>query len=191
MNISCAAPADTVAGVAHDRYILCGHPKPAPRYTMTATNELVEKYLNGPKQLRAATTGLTREQAMARPVSGKWSVLEVVCHLADFEPVYVERMKRVITHERPLLMAADESLFAAKLAYHDRDLEEELRVIELTRGSFGRILKTLPAEAFQRTGVHTERGLKTLEELLSLIANHIPHHVPFIAEKRKALGIPA
>jgi uncharacterized damage-inducible protein DinB len=158
---------------------------------MAATNELIEKYLTGPKQLRAATVGLTREQAMARPVPGKWSVLEVVCHLADFEPIYVERMKRVISHDRPLLMAADETLFAAKLAYHERDLDEELRVIELTRGTFARILRTLPADAFQRTGVHAERGLKTLEELLNLITNHIPHHVPFIADKRKALGLPA
>jgi uncharacterized damage-inducible protein DinB len=158
---------------------------------MAAANQLIERYLNGPKQLRAATAGLTREQIVARPVPGKWSVLEVVCHLADFEPIYVERMKRVITHDRPLIMAADENLFAAKLAYHERDLEEELRVIELTRNTFGRILRTLPAEAFQRTGVHAERGLKTLEELLTLITNHIPHHLPFVAEKRKALGVPA
>jgi hypothetical protein len=59
----------------------------------------------------------------------------------------------------------------------------------LTRNSFGRILRTLPADAFQRTGVHSERGLKTLEELLTLISNHIPHHLPFIAEKRRALGV--
>ncbi len=158
---------------------------------MAATNELIEKYLDGPKQLRAAVAGLTREQVLARPVPGKWSVLEVVCHLADFEPVYVDRMKRVITHDKPLLMGADEQLYAAKLCYHERDLEEELRVVELTRGAFGRILRTLPADAFQRVGVHSERGLKTLEELLALIGNHIPHHLPFIAEKRKALGLAA
>jgi uncharacterized damage-inducible protein DinB len=156
---------------------------------MAAINELIEKYLNGPKQLRAAVTGLTREQLLARPVAGKWSVMEVVCHLADFEPVYADRMKRVITHDKPLLMGADENLYAAKLAYQERDLEEELRTVESVRGSMGRILRTLPADAFQRTGVHSERGLKTLEELLTLIGNHIPHHLPFIAEKRRALGV--
>ncbi len=158
---------------------------------MAATNELIEKYLEGPKQLRAAVAGLTREQVLARPVPGKWSVLEVVCHIADFEPVYVDRMKRIITHDKPLLMGADEQLYAAKLAYQERDLEEELRVVELTRGAFSRILRTLPADTFQRVGVHSERGLKTLEEFLTSIGNHIPHHLPFIVEKRKALGLAA
>lgn len=156
---------------------------------MTAVNELIEKYLAGPKQLRAAVAGLTREQAMKRPVPGKWSVLEVVCHIADFEPVYVVRMKQVIAHDSALLMAMDQDRFAATMAYHSRDMEEELRIIEDTRSSFGRILRTLPPEAYQRTGVHTERGLKTLEELLNYITIHIPHHLPFIAEKRKALGL--
>ncbi len=158
---------------------------------MAVTNELIEKYLEGPKQLRAAVAGLTREQILARPVPGKWSVLEVVCHIADFEPVYVDRMKRVITHDRPLLMGADEQLYAAKLAYQERDLEEELRVVEMTRSAFSRILRTLPPDAYQRAGVHSERGLNTLEEFLRSIGNHIPHHLPFIAEKRKAMGLVA
>jgi hypothetical protein len=37
-------------------------------------------------------------------------------------------------------------------------------------------------------GVHTERGELTLEKLLTVANYHIPHHLPFIAEKRKALG---
>lgn len=155
---------------------------------MAAIAELINKYLAGGKQLREAVSGLTREQLIARPIPGKWSVLEVVCHIADFEPVYVDRMKRVITHENPLLMGADQDLYSAKLFYHERDLEEELRTVETVRSGMGRILGKLPAEAFQRTGVHSERGLLTLEQLLTGIGNHIPHHLPFIAEKRAAFA---
>jgi hypothetical protein len=46
--------------------------------------------------LREATAGMTREQTMARPVAGKWSTLEVVCHIADFEIVGADRIKRVM-----------------------------------------------------------------------------------------------
>src|SRR5258707_8772959 len=99
---------------------------------MASVAELVENYVAGPRTLRQAVTGLTREQLIARPVAGKWSILEVVCHIADFEPVYTERMKRVIALEKPTFLGADENLFAAKLAYHDRDLEEELKIIETT-----------------------------------------------------------
>jgi uncharacterized damage-inducible protein DinB len=158
---------------------------------MASIAELVENYVAGPRALRQAITGLTREQLTARPVPGKWSILEVVCHIADFEPVYTERMKRVIALEKPTFLGADENLFAAKLAYHDRDLEEELKIIETTRSQMARILRTLPQSALERVGNHDERGPRTLENLVATITNHIPHHLKFVAEKRKALGLSA
>lgn len=158
---------------------------------MSSLTEIVDNYAAGPRTLRQAMAGLTREQLVARPVPGKWSILEVVCHIADFEPVYTERMKRVIALERPTLLGADENLFAAKLAYHERDLEEELRIIEVTRSQMARILRTLPESALQRIGEHNERGPRTLENLVTTITNHIPHHLKFVAEKRKALGLSA
>jgi uncharacterized damage-inducible protein DinB len=158
---------------------------------MASVAELVENYVAGPRTLRQAVTGLTREQLTDRPVPGKWSILELVCHIADFEPVYAERMKRVIALEKPTFLGADENLFAAKLAYHDRDVEEELKIIETTRSQMGRILRTLPQTALERVGNHDERGPRTLENLITTITNHIPHHLKFVAEKRKALGLPA
>jgi uncharacterized damage-inducible protein DinB len=154
-------------------------------------SQIVESYLAGPATLRKAVAGMSREQERARPVPGKWSTLEVVCHLADFEPIYADRIKRVIALEDPKLLSADENLFAAALAYHERDLEEELTIIEGTRSQIARILRTLKPEALLRAGVHDERGRLTLEQLLASATNHIAHHVPFIIEKRKALGLRA
>lgn len=156
---------------------------------MATSAQLIESYLAGPAMLRQTVAGMTREQVLARPVPGRWSTLEVVCHLADFEPVFADRMKRVIALEQPTLLGADENRFAATLAYHDRDLEEELAIIDKTRTQMGRILKKLPAEALARVGVHSERGPRTLEQLLESAVNHIQHHVKFIHEKRKALGL--
>jgi hypothetical protein len=158
---------------------------------MPSLAELIDNYLAGPRALRQAVAGLTREQLLARPVAGKWSTLEVVCHLADFDPILADRMKRVIAEERPQLLGADEKRFAAALAYHERDVEEELTIIERTRSQMARILRTLPPEALRRAGVHTERGPLTLEQLLTITTKHIPHHIAFIADKRKALGLPA
>ena len=154
-------------------------------------DETIDAYLAGATALRTAVAGMSREQLLARPVAGKWSTLELVCHLADFEPILAERMKRVIAFDRPTLLAADENQFVAKLAYHERDVEEELRIVENTRRQMARILRRLPAEAFERVGMHSERGPKTLAELLATATNHIPHHLPFVAEKRKALGLSA
>jgi uncharacterized damage-inducible protein DinB len=156
---------------------------------MSTMNTLIEQYLEGPKQLRQAVAGMSREQALTRPIVGKWSTLEVVCHLADFDPIYVDRMKRVIAEDKPTLTGADEQKFAAALCYQDRDLQEELTIIDLTRSQMARILRKLPESALQRVGTHSERGPMTLEKLLTTIIGHIPHHANFILEKRQALGL--
>jgi hypothetical protein len=130
---------------------------------------------------------MTREQLLARPLPGKWSTQEVVCHLADYEPIYADRMKRVIALEEPELLKGDPKLFATRLAYDHRDLEEELALIELTRKQMSRILRTLTLEDFQRKGGHSRDGVLTLEVLLQRITDHIPHHIRFMEEKRRAM----
>ena len=150
---------------------------------------LLEQYLQGIDQLRSAISGMTPEQLKAKPISGRWSTLEVVAHIADFEPVLAERMKRIIALDRPLLLVADENLFLNSLSYDKRDINEELAIIEFTRKQMARILKSLPEENATRTGVHSQKGLVSLEAVLTSAVNHIPHHLKFIQEKRVALGI--
>ena len=152
------------------------------------TTTLIGNYLDGPQLLRKAVAGMTPEQLVARPIPGKWSTLEVVCHLADFEIVYADRIKRVIAENEPAFSSGDPDLFAARLAYHDRIAEDELLLIETVRKQIARILRTLKAEDFQRRGIHSEAGPLTLETLVQRITAHIPHHVQFIEETRKAMA---
>jgi uncharacterized damage-inducible protein DinB len=150
--------------------------------------QLIADYAAGPQRLREAVAGMSREAVLARPVPGRWNTLEVVCHIADFEPVYADRMKRVVAEEKPQLLSGDPQLFAARLAYGARDLEEELALIETVRRQMARILAELRPEDFTRVGMHSVDGPLSLELLLTRITNHIPHHVAFIEEKRRALA---
>lgn len=152
---------------------------------------MIDAYAAGPQLLRDAVGGMSPAQLLARPIPEKWSTLEVVCHLADFEIVYANRIKRVIAEYEPTLFGGDPDVFAARLAYQDRDLNEELAITETVRKQVCRILRTLKAEDFQRRGNHSERGPLTLAMLVTQITGHIPHHVRFIEQKRKALGEPA
>lgn len=151
--------------------------------------ELADSYLAGSAHLRAAIAGMTREQLIARPVPGKWSTLEVVAHISDFEPIMADRIKRVASHDNPTLLGADENLFAEHLFYHDRNINEELAVIDAIRTSTARTLRQLPADSLHRVGTHNESGVLTLEQLILRATNHITHHLTFIREKRKALGL--
>jgi hypothetical protein len=162
--------------------LVCRRKKPVE------TKTLIDNYLDGPQLLRKAVAGMSQEQLVARPIPRKWSTLEVICHLADFEIVYADRIKRVIAENDPTLFGGDPDGFAARLAYHQRNAEEELLLIEAIRKQVARILRTVKLDDFQRRGIHSESGPLTLETLVQRITGHIPHHVRFIEEKRKAMA---
>ena len=151
------------------------------------TNELTNEYAAGPQKLRDAIAGMTPDEIDAAPVPSKWSTRQVVCHLADFEPVYADRMKHVIAEDQPSFSGGFHQQFAEHLAYDQRDIEAELTMIEVTRSQMARILRSLPPEAFDRTGIHSVDGPMTLRSLLERITNHIPHHAQFIDEKKQAM----
>lgn len=171
----------------HPSPLMQHHQEPLMNLSELNISDLITEYLHGPQLLCEAVAGMTKDEAVARPISGKWSTLEVVAHLADFEPVYADRMKRTLAENEPTLFGGDPDKFAARLAYHDRNLESELKLIDIVRQQMATILRTVPAADFERVGRHSEAGPLTLRTFLERITGHIPHHLPFIAEKRRAL----
>ena len=153
------------------------------------TERLTDNYAAGPERLRQAVAGMTDEQLDAKPIPGTWSTRQVVCHVADFEPIYADRIKRVIAEDEPTFFGGDPDVFAARLAYDDRDVDEELRLIECTRRQMARILKSLTTADFRRTGNQFDDGRLDLTTLLTRITDHLPHHVRFIEAKREALRL--
>jgi uncharacterized damage-inducible protein DinB len=149
--------------------------------------DLVSAYEHGIDLLCAAVDGLTPVQLRSRPIPGKWSALEVVCHVADCEQFFADRMKRTLAMERPLLVGADGFRYPEPLGYQQHDLKEELDLVAVTRRQMARILRSTAPEAWQRTAVHTETGLVTLRQLLLHAINHLQHHLKFVAEKRAAI----
>ena len=155
---------------------------------MSDIQTLLDRYSTGCDLLRTAVEQIAASDYDAIPVAGKWSVRQVVCHIADFEPIYADRMKRVLVEDNPTFFGGNPDVFAAGLAYHTRDVAEELQLIDMTRRQLSIILKNCDIEDFQRTGVHSDDGPITLETLLERITGHIPHHAKFIDEKAAALN---
>jgi uncharacterized damage-inducible protein DinB len=156
---------------------------------MATLSELTTAYLAGAAKVKAVAAGLTRDQATGHPVPGKWSMVECVCHLADFEPIFADRMKRILAMDKPMIWSADENDYAKALSYQDRDLDEEVAVIDAVRRSTARLLKAQPDAAMQRMGNHNLRGMMTLEQVLQTAVNHLEHHLKHMVDKRKALGL--
>ena len=150
---------------------------------------LLDAYLGGPDRLRSAVTGLSREQMISRPITGRWSVLEVVCHLVDTDANIAHRIKRVLSEERPVFDRVKPELMLAALAYHDRDVEVELGIFDLGRRQIARILKASRSEAWERIGIVGDRGDRTVAQMMNGAVEHLAHHLGFVIEKRRALGI--
>jgi hypothetical protein len=149
----------------------------------------IDDYLAGPRELRAAVVGLGREQLVSRPVPGKWSVLEVVCHLADTDANIAHRIKRILSEDRPVFDRVQPDRMQAALAYHERDVEEELTLFDVGRRQIARILAASPAEAWVRTGVMGDRGDRSVAQMVDGAVQHLAHHLAFVVEKRRALGL--
>jgi uncharacterized damage-inducible protein DinB len=150
--------------------------------------QLIDRYANGAEQLQQAVAGLNRSEMLAVPIPGKWSIQQVVIHLADAEASFADRIRRIIAMDGPVLLAWDENKFIQQLHYNQQSAEDAVAYVGIIRRQTSRILRELPNEAFSRTGEHSEKGRQTLENVVSSAVNHMDHHLKFVAEKRLKLG---
>jgi uncharacterized damage-inducible protein DinB len=155
---------------------------------MTSVEAMIDRYSRGGAQLREAVRGLSADQLDAHPVAGTWSIREIVVHLLDSDLAATHRMRRIAAEEGPLLIAYDETAFAARLGYEQADLELVLRLFEDQRRFTADWLRRLDPEAFERWGVHNQRGKVTLADMVRLYAEHVDHHLKFIVSKREMVS---
>ncbi len=158
-------------------------------YNSDEIESLILEYMEGPKILEESLLGMSKEDMLKRPIEGKWSTLEVICHISDIEIVYADRIKRILAEERPTLFSANPERFAKSLYYHDREPTEELHLIYSIRNHVAKILNQLEEHHWQRIGIHSKLGEVTLLQVIKTITYHIPHHVKFILEKKEKLGL--
>ena len=154
--------------------------------------ELIDDYFRGAEKVALAIRGLTREDLLCKPDPnaniGKWSIQEVVLHLADCDGVFADRMKRVLSEDNQQLLAFDENKWAASLAYDEQSAEDAATIFELTRKQMTTVLRAASDAQLARTGTHSERGKQTVLDILGYAVRHLDHHLKFIHAKRAAMG---
>lgn len=154
-----------------------------------SSHELIDAYRNGPTQVREAIAGMDAHTLRARPIAGKMSSLEVLCHIVDSDRFMCDRVKRTIATDKPLLMGVESASYPEPLHYHDRDPELDLALLAAQRAQLAADLDRLPEHSWCRTAVHSENGTQTLLEILDHAVDHLDSHLIAIAEKRRALGL--
>lgn len=151
--------------------------------------QLLNAYRDGAAILREALSGMDASSLQARPVEGKLSSMEVACHIVDSDQFMCDRMRRTIATEKPLLMGVESVAYVGVFDYHGRDLELDLRLLEVQREQLAADLAKLPQSVWERTAVHSENGTQTLQAIFEHAVDHLEDHVATIYTKRAALGL--
>jgi len=153
---------------------------------MSEIAELLERYRRGPEVVATLMTGAAGAELDFRPAPDRWTLRQIVAHLADSELVGSDRFRRVIAEEDPTLIGYDQNAWAANLNYAKRKTSESVEMFRRLRADCYELLKDLPAETFERKGNHSEIGTVTLRQLLERLANHAESHARQIQEVRSA-----
>lgn len=163
-----------------------------PPYGQYSTPRLLDAYRLSPARLERALGGLSPDERRARARPGKWSVNEIVCHVADSEIIGAARLRLMLAQPGATLPAYDQDRWAAALAYQERTPAEVGAAVALfsrLRETSGPLFESASEPDWTECwGVHQEYGRITLRNLLELYADHGERHLEQICRLRELLG---
>jgi hypothetical protein len=137
-----------------------------PLKTQAATAKRLERLVKGapPSKLRK------------RPAPDKWSVAEILAHLADTEIVVGWRIRSILGAPGTPIQAFDQDAWAAAGNYGKRDPRKSIEQFRAVREANLALYKSLRPEQWKHFGMHAERGEETLERVLHMMAGHDLNH---------------
>jgi uncharacterized damage-inducible protein DinB len=148
---------------------------------LIGSSDPIEALSRTAAELEHALRGLTDEEVAHPEAPGKWSLRELLQHLADSELVWGYRLRMVLAQDRPVLTGYDQDLWAERLGYSGADAAEALREFAARRESNLRLLARASSDDLLRVGVHAERGEESVEHMIRLYAGHDLAHLRQLA----------
>jgi hypothetical protein len=128
-------------------------------------------------KLKNLVHGLTTKQLKWKPEPAKWSIAEIVAHLADAEIVASWRMRLIIGANGTTIQPFDQNVWAAAFRYHESDVRQSLEVFRVLRDNNLVMLRNLPPAIWDNYGMHLERGKESIAHLVRMFAGHDTNHV--------------
>ncbi len=147
--------------------------------------KLIELYRGGYAAVAEALLEITPVELDVKPGPGRWSVRDIIHHLADSEMTAAVRLRLLLAQDRPTIHGYDQDEFARRL-YYDRPHEASLELFQVVRQSTAEILDRLTPAEWVREGTHTEVGPYGVESWLKTYADHAHKHARQIRVARDA-----
>jgi len=156
--------------------------------TETELKKHVEAAEKSPKEIAAAVSGLPPQVLRHKPAPDKWSILEILAHLADIEIVYAYRLRQMLADQKPVIAPMDQDEWAKNLGYMDTPAPELIALYGLTRHHNLRLLRRLKPGDLEKSAFHPEyQEAVTVATLVEKMADHGTNHLQQIERlKREA-----
>jgi hypothetical protein len=147
----------------------------------------LEVMAESPGRLRRLMRGLTEKQLSTKPAPGKWSIREIVAHLADGEVILGSRYRFIGAQDRPPIPGYDQDAFVEKLGVGGATAADLADDFAMARAVNLGLLDRRPDAAWDRVGLHAERGEESIRTLVHMYAGHDRHHLLQIETIRTGL----
>jgi NAD(P)-dependent dehydrogenase (short-subunit alcohol dehydrogenase family) len=132
---------------------------------------------SAPAKLAALLKGKTGKQLVRRPAPDKWSVAEIVAHLADAELAVAWRIRQILSNNAIPIQAYDQDMWARTFDYAHRDPRASLATFRTLREANLALLKSVSRKLWDNYGVHQERGNESVSHMVRMVAGHDLNHL--------------
>jgi DinB superfamily len=149
--------------------------------------ERILGYANGKRPLivLAATArkldrlirGVSMTKLCKRPAPEKWSVSEIIAHLADGEIVGGFRLRLILGSPGAPIIAYDQDKWVTSGHYDERDPRKSVELFRVLREANLALLESLAPEQWKDYGIHSERGRESIEHIARMFAGHDINHL--------------
>ncbi|MBX7184572.1 MAG: DinB family protein [Vicinamibacteria bacterium] len=116
------------------------------------------------------------------PAPGKWSAMEVACHLRDVEKLWADRIVKTAFSDKPAFYTVDFEALVAKHGYNAQDRGAALKEFARLRADTLCLLRALPAGSWKRVGIHPKRGEVSIERIVEIMTGHDEGHLDQISK---------
>ena len=145
-------------------------------FDFTAGRDPLKLQAAAPARLAKLLKDVSPAKARKRSAPDRWSIAEIVAHIADTELVGGYRIRAILGQPGTPIIGFDQDVWVTALHYDKHDLKKSFEQYRALREANLALLKSLTPEQWKHEGMHSERGAESVEMIVRMFSGHDINH---------------